>query len=310
MGTENDNSTYYGAIDIGSNAVRLIVKRLEDREVGTFSKCVTMRVPLRLGQEVFTEGRISESKARQLVKLIRAYKIVMKLYGVKKRAFRCCATSAMREAENGGAVADAVAAATGIHVDIIDGAEEASIICRQCKQSTSDANKVYVDVGGGSTDISFVPKMETVRSTHSYPVGTVRMINGLDTAPAMARMRADMAAIADLYDGVVIVGTGGNINKLYSLAEGSSATEQTMTVSALRALHAELSDLSPEARAERYNLKPDRADVIVPAAEIYLNVASALGATYIEVPTVGLADGIINALYEDERRNRHRRRQK
>lgn len=305
----NTEPTYYGAIDIGSNAVRLVVKRLDDPLAGVFSKCVTMRVPLRLGQEVFTEGRISDAKARQLIKLLRAYKLVMKLYDIRKRCFRCCGTSAMREAENGSTVVDAIAAATGLHVEIIDGAEEASIICRQHRPKDVERNRVYVDVGGGSTDISLVPAHENVRRTYSYTVGTVRMINGLDIAPSMARMRSDMSEIAEQYDGIIIVGTGGNINKLFALSKDASPSEQLMTVSSLRNLYAELSELTPAARAERYNLKPDRADVIVPAAEIYLNVASALGATYIEVPTTGLADGLISLLYEEQRGGKHKKKQ-
>lgn len=298
--------TYYGAIDIGSNAVRLLIKRLDDKQTGRFSKVVTMRVPLRLGQEVFTYGRISSRKGSDLRKLIASYANVLDIYKVKPQNFRGCATAAMREASNGQALLKRISAATGVPLDIIDGTEEAQIVCGASLNANDVRNLVYVDVGGGSTEVSLIVNGYMV-CTQSYPIGTVRMINGAVSEADWQRLLADMHSISAAAGEVTIVGAGGNINKLFGLAQGRHSTENGMTVHELQALYSELDSLSMQERIERFRLKPDRSDVIVPAAQIYLAIAEALAAENIEVPTMGLSDGIVEDLFRRQQSKRKKR---
>ena len=287
---------HYAAIDIGSNAVRLLIKRLESACQGTFSKVVTLRVPLRLGQDVFTTGKISEHKMYDLRDIIKAYALVMKVYGVKKKNFRACATAAMREASNGGEVAEFIRSSLDISIDIISGTTEASIVCAMHANRTEAKELLYVDVGGGSTEVSLVCDGQMV-STKSYPIGTVRMLSGAVPEGASEELVRDMELIAISHPHLVIVGAGGNISKLFSLTDERDLIGQSMQPSVLHKLYNELSALTIEQRAEQFGLKPDRADAIVPAASIFLLIADAIGAVSIEVPSTGLADGIIEDLF-------------
>ncbi len=297
---EEMDYVYYAAIDIGSNAVRLLVKRLEAPEKGRFGKVVMMRVPLRLGQEVFTQGIVSEKKASKLRKLMRAFVLVMKIYGVKKKNFRGCATAAMREAQNGPEVLESAMRGLGYDIEIIGGKEEASIACQAHIREHSSEYLLYVDVGGGSTEVSLIHEGQFLYS-QSHKVGTVRMINNLDVAETMQHLMSDMEQLAAQYSNIVVVGAGGNINKLYALCDEKNTKEQTITTESLFRIYDDLRCYSVDDRALKYNLKPDRADVIVPAAEIFLLVAKATGAQTICVPSTGLADGIIEDLYRRQR---------
>ena len=287
--------TYYAAIDIGSNAVRLQVKRLEDAREGRFSRVVMMRVPLRLGQESFTAGRISEKKSHDLKELMRAYAIVMGLYDIKPDCFRGCATAAMREASNGHKVLENIERLTGVRVEIITGQEEAQIVCST--HCDVDKDLMYVDVGGGSTEVSIISGGELV-SSKSYPLGSVRVLTGSVDRGVVDTLVHDMKIAAIEHPGLTVVGAGGNINKLYEIAEDRDASGRTLSLQSLRAMFYELSSLTLEKRAAKFNLKPDRADVIVPAAEIFITIAEAVGASFIEVPSVCLSDGIIEHLYK------------
>lgn len=300
------DAEHYASIDVGSNAVRLLIKRLEDPAVGRFSKVVMMRVPLRLGQDVFTQGFISADKAETLRKLMKAYAIVMKIYKIKKRNFRGCATAAMREASNGEDVLRRASESMGYKLEIIEGAEEAEIACESHVRKHSQRRLLYVDVGGGSTEVSLFENGQKMYSM-SYAMGTVRMINNVDLSAEMAKMESDMTQLRQQYAVQTIVGAGGNINKLYALVDKKDSAEQTMSVDQLRAIYDELSPLTIEERTERYNLKPDRADVIVPAAEIFIKIASIIGAENIEVPATGLSDGIIEDIFCRQKEKKSKR---
>lgn len=300
---------HYAAIDIGSNAVRLLVKRLDDDATGRFSKDVMMRVPLRLGQDVFVKGRVGTKKLRNLTNLMKAFSIVMEIYDVKKRNRRICATCALREASNSDTVVKAVKEATDLEIEIISGQEEASIVCGL--GSPDDRRKlVYVDVGGGSTEVSIMSSGKTFGSK-SYPIGTVKLINGVTVENWKERLVTDLHKLAtqfamqNMSSGSIadatIVGAGGNINKLLSLAHERDTTGRTLSIGELRQLYTRLSSLSVEQRMTKYKLKADRADVIVPAAEIFITIADALGISEIEIPADGLADGIIAGIWQKQK---------
>ena len=292
-----DNAVTYAAIDIGSNAVRLLIKQLEDDHQPRFSKVLLLRVPLRLGFDVFSNGgSISERRRKDLVRLMKSYKQLMKIYNVSD--YRACATSAMRDAANGQDIIREVRKKTGIEIEIIDGQQEARMIYNNHIESMRGrrGNFMYVDVGGGSTEINLMADGELICSK-SYNIGTVRMLNEAVTDGEWMRLRSDMEDLAASYPGISIVGSGGNINKLYKLVERRDKRYPRMSVSSLQALHDRLKALNVRQRMEEYELKADRADVIVPAGEIFLTIASITGASYIYVPVIGLSDGIIDGLY-------------
>lgn len=302
---------HYAAVDIGSNAVRLLIKRLDDASSGRFSKDVMMRVPLRLGQDVFTKGNVGAKKLNNLVELMRAYSIVMGIYRVESCNRRICATCALREAANADRIVEQIGEATGFNVEIISGQEEASIVCGL--SSPDDKRKlIYVDVGGGSTEVSIMGGGK-IFGRKSYPIGTVRMINGLTTENWKQILAADLRksatefALRNVSSGTltnaVIVGAGGNINKLFSMAQERDTAGRTMSVESLRSLYMELAAMSVEQRMTKLKLKPDRADVIVPAAEIFLAIADTLAISEIEIPTDGLADGIILDLWRRQNKS-------
>lgn len=286
----------YAAIDIGSNAVRLLIKELEEDNVPRFSKVLLLRVPLRLGFDVFANGRISEKKEKNMIRLMKCYKQLMKIYDVAD--YRACATSAMRDAANGPQIIRDVEKKTGIRIEIIDGQEEARMIYNNHIENMKDrkGNFMYVDVGGGSTEINLLADGELVCS-RSYNIGTVRMLNNAVEDSEKARIKRDMKDLAASYPGINIIGSGGNINKLFKMVKGRDRRYPRMSVASLRELYDELRALSVEERMEIYALKPDRADVIVPAGDIFLTIADITGAQYIYVPVIGLADGIIDGLY-------------
>lgn len=286
----------YAAIDIGSNAVRLLIKELEEDNMPRFSKVLLLRVPLRLGFDVFAQGRISARKEKDMVRLMKCYKQLMKIYDVAD--YRACATSAMRDAANGPQIIRDVEKKTGIRIEIIDGQEEARMIYNNHIENMKDrkGNFMYVDVGGGSTEINLLADGELVCS-RSYNIGTVRMLNNAVEESEKARIKRDMRDLAASYPGINIIGSGGNINKLFKMVKGRDRRYPRMSVASLRELYDELKGLSVEERMEIYALKPDRADVIVPAGDIFLTVADLTGAQYIYVPVIGLADGIIDGLY-------------
>lgn len=291
-------NVHYAAIDIGSNAVRLLIKQVEEDTEGktNFRKEMLLRVPLRLGFDVFAMGKISEEKEKNLMRLMKIFRHMMKIYDVE--AFRACATSAMRDAQNGKDIIKRIKKKTGIEIEIIDGQEEAKTIYNNHNEYMEDrnGNYMYVDVGGGSTEINLLSQ-GTLVCSRSYNIGTVRILNQAVTDAEWERLKNDMQELAASYEKTNIIGSGGNINKLYKLADKKDKRKQRITIDTLKKLHEELKALSVEERMEKYQLKPDRADVIVPAGDIFLNIAEWIHATHIYVPVIGLADGIIDELY-------------
>ncbi len=284
----------FAAIEIGSNAVRLLIKGIRQGEqVTDLAKVFIVRIPLRLGQDTFTRGRISTEKTEKLLRLMNAFSQLMQVYNVVD--YRACATSAMRDASNGGEIVRYISERSGINIEIINGLEEARIVYDShiVEALHQDGDFVYVDVGGGSTEISIISNCE-LHQSQSYNIGTVRILNKKLSRSELFRMYRDLARLKELYPNIAIIGSGGNINKLHHLSGIDS--QEPLTVEQLLALRNELNSYPIVERIERYSLKPDRADVIVPAADIYLQIATHIGAQKIWVPTIGIVDGIIYSL--------------
>lgn len=291
----------FAAIDVGSNAARLLIKRIDVNAPGErkpLKKCLLLRVPLRLGFDVFGKGRVSEKKGENLVRLMKAYRQLIRIYGVDK--LRACATSAMRDAENGQDLIREIEKETKIKLEIIPGEEEAQIVYANHMERSDEAcgNFLYVDVGGGSTETNLISEGSLVKS-ESFNIGTVRILADKVNPSEWERLNSTLGKLAAGRDNIAIVGSGGNINKLYKMAVNKDTEHNEMSVAELSRLYHLLKPLSVEQRMEIYGLNPDRADVIIPAAEIFLNVASVVGAERIIVPVVGVADGIIDCLYQD-----------
>ena len=295
----------YAAIDVGTNAVRLLIKHIEEQERKTvFTKELLVRIPMRLGFDVFDTGYISDVKAKKMVRLMKAYSQMMKLYDVAD--YRACATSALRDAQNGKQLVKQIAEKTGIRIDIISGQEEATIIYNNHVEQMKDrsGNYMYVDVGGGSTEINLLSDGKLVCS-RSYNIGTIRLLNNAVSAEAWEKFVSDMKKIAADYPGTEIIGSGGNINKYYKLVDRAKedTANQRVQTEALKAVYEKLCGMTVEQRMQAYKLKPDRADVIVPAGKIFVTIADIIGAHFIYVPVIGLSDGIIDSLYVKNKRN-------
>ena len=288
----------YAAIDIGSNAVRLLIKSIDREAVQEkkIKKGMMLRVPLRLGIVVFSIGELSETKADKLRRLMKAFRQLMKIYDVDD--YRACATSAMRDARNGRTIIKKIEKDTGIRIEIIDGQEEARMIYNNHIECMEDrlGNYMYVDVGGGSTEINLLTNGELVWSV-SYNIGTVRMLSNAVKEGTWQQMEEELMKVTEGVAAINIIGSGGNINKLFRLADKKDKKLQRLPVSSLQTVYDVLKPLTPEERVEAFSLKQDRADVIVPAAEIFLKIAEVVHAEYIYVPVIGLSDGIIDNLY-------------
>ena len=287
----------YAAIDIGSNAVRLLIKSIDREAVQEkkIKKVMMLRVPLRLGFDVFSIGELSEKKADKLRRLMKAFRQLMKIYDVDD--YRACATSAMRDARNGRTIIKKIEKDTGIRIEIIDGQEEARMIYNNHIECMEDrlGNYMYVDVGGG-TEINLLTNGELVWSV-SYNIGTVRMLSNAVKEGTWQQMEEELMKVTEGVAAINIIGSGGNINKLFRLADKKDKKLQRLPVSSLQSVFDVLKPLTPEERVEAFSLKQDRADVIVPAAEIFLKIAEVVHAEYIYVPVIGLSDGIIDNLY-------------
>lgn len=304
----------FAAIDIGTNAARLLIKNIDHNPLGEtkYRKILFIRYPLRLGDDVFDTGRIGKERAKMMMRMIKGFKQMMRMYDVTD--YRACATSAMRDADNGHKLIKEIAKRTGVTIEIIEGKEEAGILYSNHLQKLPDREGtfVYVDVGGGSTEVTLIHKGRLVGSM-SYNIGTIRLLHRAVRDDIVDGLRSDMEAMHAQYGPINIIGSGGNINKLFRLAgsycnrnlnNGDDTTadivskkDLRMPIAALRNMHEQLQPLSIEERMDRFSLKPDRADVIVPAAEVFLIIADCIKAQYIYVPTIGLADGIIGELY-------------
>lgn len=293
---------HYAGIDIGSNAVRLLIKCLNDESSEELlSKVQLVRVPIRLGEDAFMKGRIGKKKSKKLISLMRAYKELMEIYDVSN--YRACATSAMRDADNGLELVQAIAEEVGIKIEIISGREEAQLISQDLINGAdinSEATFLYVDVGGGSTELNLVRHGELLQS-HSFNIGTIRELSGKVEQEEVQLFESYLAQIKESYGEVQVVGSGGNINKLLRLgAPAERAKVNSLKYANLQGVYDELVKYTSEERMIRFRLKPDRADVIIPAAEIFLLVGRIICCEKIIVPTKGLSDGIIESIYKEQ----------
>lgn len=291
----NIDSFNLAAIDVGSNAARLLIKQVnvDDNGQAEAVKLLFLRIPLRLGMDVFANGCISEEREREFIATMKAYRQLMKVYSVN--SYRACATSAMRDAKNGKAIIKKIKDKAHIKLHIITGSEESKIIYdNHLSNISSEGCFLYVDVGGGSTELSFICDGERIYS-HSFNVGTIRLMKNKVKREDIIKMKTEINRITLGREDIKIIGSGGNINKLFRLASKKKSLD-FLPVDILQEEYDELSRMSVEERMAKYGLKPDRADVIVPAAELFLHIAAGSHAKEILVPNLGLADGIINEL--------------
>ena len=289
----------YAAIDIGSNAVRLLISNIieEKGKPVRFKKSSLVRVPIRLGADVFLKQRISKKNTKRMVDTMTAFNLLMKSHNVVK--YKACATSAMREASNGGEIAELVVETANIKIDIIGGEEEAAIIAATDLNSYIDVNKtyLYVDVGGGSTEFTIFHLGKVVVSK-SCKIGTVRLLNDMVTEATWKDLELWIKEHVKDYDKVDIIGSGGNINKIFKMS--GKPIGKPLTYFYLTTLFNRLQQYSYEERITELDLNQDRADVIIPATRIYLSAMKWSRAKDIYVPKIGLADGIIKSLYYEK----------
>jgi exopolyphosphatase/guanosine-5'-triphosphate,3'-diphosphate pyrophosphatase len=290
------NIKKYAAIDIGSNAVRLLISNIIEQKgkPTQFKKSSLVRVPIRLGSEVFINHLISEENEQRMVDTMTAFKLLMKSHKVTN--YKACATSAMREADNGIEVAKRIERLSKIKIDIIDGEEEAAIIAATDLQSYIDNSKtyLYVDVGGGSTEFSIIDQGNTITSK-SFKIGTVRLLNDMVQNDTWLELESWIKSNTKDYDKIDLIGSGGNINKIFKIS-GKKQTSP-LTYFYLTSFYNKMQSYSYDERITEMDLNQDRADVIIPATRIYLSAMKWSGARDIYVPKIGLSDGIIKSMY-------------
>lgn len=287
------------AIDIGSNAARLLISEADTNEQGKmqFQKLNLVRVPLRLGFDVFEQKEISEEKEEMIIKTIKSYKLLSDVYRVEH--MKACATSAMRDARNGPAIIDKVKEETGISIEIITGDTEASYIYENhiAENLDKDHSYLYIDVGGGSTELTFFASGKLVFK-RSFNIGTIRILKNQVSEIAWDEMRDSIKKETRGHEGdMVAIGSGGNINKVFSLSKRKEG--KPLSLESLKDYQRELGSFTLEDRMRIYKLREDRADVIVPALSIYVNVMKWANISEIYVPRIGLADGLIQHLYRE-----------
>ncbi|MEP7080144.1 MAG: exopolyphosphatase [Ginsengibacter sp.] len=285
------------AIDIGSNAARLLVTEVSSDEKGntSFDKISLIRIPLRLGFDVFDTGKISPFKTELLLDTMRGFHFIVKAYQVEH--LKACATSAMRDAQNTPELLIKIKELTGIDVEVISGSDEASLVFENhiAETLTKDHSYLYIDVGGGSTEVTFFSNGK-VAFKESFNIGTIRLLKNKISEMDWDEMKSLVKDKTKGSKEVVAIGSGGNINKIYSLSRLKDG--KPLPLQLLRDYYKELSNASLKQRVSLYKLKEDRADVIVPALQIYVNIMRWAGAEEILVPRIGLADGLIHHLWE------------
>lgn len=290
----------YAAIDIGSNAVRMLITNvIEDKgKPPKFKKSSLVRVPIRLGQDAFTSGEISEANIVKMTDTMNAFRLLMKSNEVIK--YMACATSALREASNGDKVVDKIKEASGIDVEIINGKKEAAIIASTDLKTfiNQDSNYLYVDVGGGSTELTIFSNGRIINSK-SFKVGTVRLINNMVDEPVIWEKikKWILTNTADLGK-VIMIGSGGNINKVHKLS--GKTVDKPLSYIFLNAQYHFFNAMTYADRISEIGLNPDRADVIIPALKIYLNAMKWSGSKKMYVPKIGLSDGMVKTLYYND----------
>lgn len=283
-------------IDIGSNAIRLIIKNVFEGKTykdAIFNKLVYLRLPLRLGGDVFKYGYITEKKVAEFISGLNIYRQILDFYKISNNRIRACATSATRDAKNGEEVIKKVYQDTGIKIDIIDGKEEATILFKTNAYNLDDEDTyMSADLGGGSLQITIF-KNKKIIWTHSFQIGTVRILNGSVAESEFDLFQEKMREIHKNFPDLKLIGSGGNINKI-----SKTLNDKTIKIDDLEKFYNKIKKMTLEERIKKYSFRADRADVIVPASEIYIKLMKYIDVNKIYVPKTGLADGIIRELYE------------
>jgi exopolyphosphatase/guanosine-5'-triphosphate,3'-diphosphate pyrophosphatase len=291
------------AIDIGSNAARLLISEVVEngKNQTQFNKLNLIRVPLRLGFDVFETGTISKLKMQKVIETIKAYKHLLSIYDVKY--LKACATSAMRDAGNSQDLIRKVKLETGIEIKVISGDEEASFIYENhiADNLGEDHSYLYIDVGGGSTELTYFNKGKLVFK-ESFNIGTIRLLKGQVQEKQWDEMKDFLKISTKGHSDIIAIGSGGNINKVFSLSKRKDG--KPLPLELLRDYYKEFSSFSIAERMKTYNIREDRADVIVPALQIYINVMRWTDIAEIYVPKIGLADGLIHMLYDEIKKNK------
>lgn len=288
----------YAAIDIGSNAVRLLISTIteqKDKEP-IFKKTSLVRVPIRLGSDVFMTKMISEENTIRMVDTMQAFNLLMKSHRIEK--YKACATSAMREADNGQEIADLIMDKTGVDIEIIDGNHEAAMIAATDLHALiqSDKTYLYVDVGGGSTEFTLYSSGDTIASK-SFKLGTVRILKNIVEPELWEEVETWIKEVTRKYNKIDLIGSGGNINNIFK--SSGKSVGKPLSYLYLSSYYQLLNSFTYEERITELNLNSDRADVIIPATKIYLSAMKWTRARRIYVPKIGLADGIIKSLYQE-----------
>ena len=287
----------YAAVDIGSNAIRLlIVGVLKTNSVHKYRKISLVRVPIRLGQDVFLYKKISNEKLKLLLNTLKAFKLLMSVHNIDR--YKICATSAMRESKNSKEVLKRFRKKLNLDINIISGKDEASIIANVfAKDFNNHKNLLYVDVGGGSTELTIIDKGKIVESK-SFKIGTVRILNNLVKKDTWGKYEEWIKKHTKIYNGILTIASGGNANKLLKIS--GKEIGKPMSIEVIKEIYLELNKYSFEDRVIKLNLSTDRADVIIPATEIYLKSMNFCKSNQIIIPRIGLADGIIRMISYDE----------
>lgn len=285
------------AIDIGSNAARLLINEVSEPKKGKpqFTKLNLLRIPLRLGMDVFTKGEIGSERKQMIIDSMNVFSNLMKIYKVEN--YRACATSAMRDAKNGQEIIQQVKNNSGIDIEIISGDEEASLVFENHIAEGLDKNQdyLYIDVGGGSTELTFYEDGKK-KYQKSFNIGTIRLLNGLVKDDLWKEMKEEIRKNINSKKPVVAIGSGGNINKIFSMSKTKDG--KPMSSVFLKKYFKEMNGLSVTERMSKFNLREDRADVLVPALEIFNNIMSWSDIEKIFVPKISVADGLIHSIYE------------
>jgi exopolyphosphatase/guanosine-5'-triphosphate,3'-diphosphate pyrophosphatase len=286
------------AIDIGSNAARLLVTEVIKNEKGSdaFNKLNLVRIPLRLGFDVFEYGFISKEKIGMVLQTMKAYKHLCNAYEVEH--IKACATSAMRDAKNSSDIIRKVRMETSIEIEVISGDLEAGLVYENhvAENMDKDHSYLYIDVGGGSTELSFFSN-GILTYKKSFNIGTIRLLKNMVTDSNWDDMKDNIRAVTKGQKEVVAIGSGGNINKVFSMSKKKDG--KPLSLELLRDYYKELGSVTLDERINRYNLRSDRADVLIPAIQIYINAMRWAGAEAIYVPKIGLADGLIRHLWDE-----------
>ena len=288
----------FAAIDIGSNGVRMLISNVITTRSSKvfFQKNSLVRVPIRLGEDSFTSGNISDINLKRLIKAINAFKLIMKVHNVS--FYKAYATSALRDASNSKHVVNKVLKKCNINIEIIDGIKEAKIISKSNVSTIIKPDVIFlsIDVGGGSTEFSFIKNGKTI-SSKSFKLGTIRLLKGKVTDQIWDEAKTWILKNIKNYNKITLLGSGGNINKIFSLSNTKEGKPMSRII--FNKIFKQLETINYYDRMVKYSLNPDRADVILPASKIFLKAFEWTSASKIYVPRLGLSDGIIKEIYED-----------